>query len=416
MTRLEKSRGTTPTEKYLAQLCERAFLRFWSYPNLYRDRGEGKEICDVLVVFGRDIVIFSDKSCAYPDSGDEVKDWTRWFRRSVWKSAQQIFGAERWIRQHPERIFLDPKCTQALPIELPDSSDMHIHRVVVARGAGERCSAFFGGDTGSLRIRNDLIGDAHVNPEAGPLEFFCVGQLEPEKGYVHIFDDGNLYILLSELDTATDFIEYLRRKEALICSEKVVSATGEEDLLAHFLTHVDGNKEHNFVIPPGVDIVWFDHLYEGMPENGQYIAKKKADQVSYIIDELIENVASSAAQGTLVSGNKLSILMQEKALRILAAENRLSRRHLGTALVNLLCSAATDGRPKVKCVTTSSQSGTGYCFLVMPYQGGTDYNRYKEYRSALLFDYLRVMKVKFPRLQTSLVSTYPTGQRRRTAG
>ena len=97
MTRLEKSRGTTPTEKHLARLCECTFLRFWSYPNLYRDKGKGKgkEICDVLVVFGRDIVIFSDKSCAYPDSGDEVKDWTRWFRRSVWKSAQQIFGAER---------------------------------------------------------------------------------------------------------------------------------------------------------------------------------------------------------------------------------------------------------------------------------------------------------------------------------
>ena len=180
--------------------------------------------------------------------------------------------------------------------------------------------------------------------------------------------DGNLDILLSELDTATDFIEYLRRKEALICSKKVVSATGEEDLLAHYLTHVGGNKEHDFVIPPRVDIALFDHLYAGMPENEQYIAKKKADKDSYVIDELIENVASSAARGTLVLGNELSISMQEKALHMLAAENRLSRRHLGTALGDVLCSATVDGRPKARCVTTASQSGTGYCFLVMPYE------------------------------------------------
>src|SRR5438874_1117912 len=100
-----KSTGTTPSERILSQLCEKTFLNFWSYPNIFRDQGntarggQGKEICDLLVVFGRDVIIFSDKDCAMPDSGNSGLDWSRWYDRAVAKSAKQIFGAERWLRQ-----------------------------------------------------------------------------------------------------------------------------------------------------------------------------------------------------------------------------------------------------------------------------------------------------------------------------
>ena len=290
----QRSSGVTPSEKYLVHLCEKAFLRLWSYPNLYRDQGSGKELCDVLIVFGQDVIVFSDKSCAYPDSGDEAKDWARWFKRSIRESARQVYGAERWISHHPKRIFLDPACKHPLPVDLPPSDAMRIHRVVVARGAGERCSAFFGGDSGSLMVRNDLAGDAHINAPAGPFGVFRIGQVDPEKGYVHVFDDENLDILLSELDTTADFVAYLTRKEAFLCSQTVVSAPGEEDLLAHYLTHTNANDEHDFVFPPDLDLIQFDHLYRGMSDDEQYKAKKSADEISYRIDELIEHVSALA--------------------------------------------------------------------------------------------------------------------------
>ena len=321
---VQKSSGTTPTERYLVRLCEKAFLRLWSYPNLYRDQGGGKELCDVLIVFGHHIVIFSDKSCNYPDSGSEVNDWARWYKRSIKNSARQVYGAERWIRHNSDRIFLDPGCKNPLPIELPPSDEMRIHRVVVARGAGERCSAFFSGDSGSLMVRSDLVGDAHINAPAGPYGIFRVGQVDPGKGFVHVFDDANLDILLSELDTVTDFVAYLTRKEALICSGKVVSATGEEDLLAYYLTHTNPNGEHDFVLPPNNEVVLFDHFYREMHENQQYIAKKSADKISYLIDLLIEHTSSSAVDGKLIDGNELPVGYYEKALRILAAESRFS--------------------------------------------------------------------------------------------
>ena len=398
-SKLQKSSGTTPTEKYLVSLCERAFLRLWSYPNLYRDQSGGKELCDVLIVFDRDIIIFSDKSCAYPDTGDEVRDWTRWFSKSISASARQVYGAERWIRHHPDRIFLAPACATPLPLKLPPAERMQIHRVVVARGAGERCSAFFGGDSGSLLVRDDLIGDSHINPAAGRHGIFRIGQLDPEKGCVHVFDDENLDILLSELDTIADFVAYLTRKEAFMCSERVVLATGEEDLLAYYLTHTNADNEHDFAVPPVVDLVNFDHLYQEMRNDEQYTAKKSADQVSYLIDNLIELLAISTSGETLIEATPLSFTDREKALRTLAAESRFSRRQLAKALADLLSSSSANGRPRIKCVLTEDKTVTGYCFLVYHCPRGKDYDKHRQWRVALLANYCTVMKVRTPDLQ-----------------
>ena len=107
---IKRNEGVTPAEKYLKKLCERTFLSLWSYPGLYKDDGikndgDGKEICDLLVVFENKIIIFSDKDCAYKDTGDAVVDWQRWFKKSIFKSAEQLWGAEKWIRKNPNRIF-----------------------------------------------------------------------------------------------------------------------------------------------------------------------------------------------------------------------------------------------------------------------------------------------------------------------
>jgi len=63
MQQINKSPGLTETERYLAKVCERTFLSLWSYPNLYREAG--KELCDLLVVFDRHILIFSDKDICF---------------------------------------------------------------------------------------------------------------------------------------------------------------------------------------------------------------------------------------------------------------------------------------------------------------------------------------------------------------
>ncbi|MHB1524649.1 MAG: hypothetical protein ACYCYB_11930 [Candidatus Dormibacteria bacterium] len=54
-----KSPGVTETERMLANFCERSFLKLWSYANPYKD--DGKELCDVLAVFGDHVFVFFDR-------------------------------------------------------------------------------------------------------------------------------------------------------------------------------------------------------------------------------------------------------------------------------------------------------------------------------------------------------------------
>ena len=108
--------GSTPAERALTALARHTFLSLWSYPNVVRDEHVasghviGKEIVDLLVVFENNIVLFSDKDCAFPSSGNLDTDWSRWYRKAIAKSAKQLWGADRHIRQNPGRVFIDAKC------------------------------------------------------------------------------------------------------------------------------------------------------------------------------------------------------------------------------------------------------------------------------------------------------------------
>src|SRR5947209_1389143 len=164
-----RGNSVTAAEEYLKHLCEKTFLSLWSYPAIYRDqrssaRSEGKELADLLVVFGDEIIIFSDKHCSFPNSGNLKLDWSRWFRSAVVGGARQGWGAERWIRQNPDRLFLDRACTERFPYDLPDLTRARFHIVVVAHDVARACATSLGG-SGSLIICNDLRGIAdHVIP------------------------------------------------------------------------------------------------------------------------------------------------------------------------------------------------------------------------------------------------------------
>src|SRR5712692_9537381 len=165
-TAIQRADGVTPAERKLKLLCDRSFLSLWSYSGIYRNQGDtihggdGKEVCDLVVVFQEHIIIFSDKDCAFPNTGDINTDWARWFKRAVLKAAEQIWGAERWIRSHPDRLFLDRKCTQPFPIGLPNPDNARFHRIVVAHDKTWRCRQEIGG-SGSLNIMPSIVGAAH---------------------------------------------------------------------------------------------------------------------------------------------------------------------------------------------------------------------------------------------------------------
>jgi hypothetical protein len=234
---IRRNRGTTPSEQYLARLAERTFLSLWSYPSVYRDQrwsrgaGDGKEVCDLLVVFENHVIIFSDKHVEYKVHADPKVAWRRWFRAAVQESAQQIVGAERWIRSHSDRLFVDASCKQRFPVPLPKPDLLHFHRLIVTHGASEACRRALGG-SGSLTIAPSLKGTDHFLDADDPTPRlsdhrnarlarpFAIGDISPGKGFIHVLDDTTLDTLLGTLDTVTDFLEYLTRKGELYCERK----------------------------------------------------------------------------------------------------------------------------------------------------------------------------------------------------
>jgi hypothetical protein len=382
-TPVTRGEGVTDAERYLQRLCERSFLKLWSYPGVYRDQGvgqrkEGKEVCDLLVVFGDDIIIFSDKRCAFPDSGDLSQDWSRWFRKAVMRSAEQIWGAERWILDHPDRLYLDRACTSRFPIALPNRGNARIHRIVVAHGVSARCRACHGG-TGTLMVTPAIVGEHHYGYPERPVMPFVVGELDTTRGYVHVLDDQALDVLLGTLDTVSDFVTYLTRKEDLVRSGKLIAAAGEDELLAVYLTHFDG-KEHHFPVPEGATGVLFDEGYwADFAKNPQRLAQLSANEISYTWDGLIEEFAKHMLAGTSAFRSHDDVREVEPALRYMAAEARTRRRMLATALMDLLQRAPTPGsRIAVRVAASNDPSDPAYVFLTLepdPEEAEDEYRR-----------------------------------------
>ena len=59
---VKKSGGLTASENKLAILGYHTFLSLWSYPNPYKMQSNGKELCDLLIVFDKHIIIFQTKT------------------------------------------------------------------------------------------------------------------------------------------------------------------------------------------------------------------------------------------------------------------------------------------------------------------------------------------------------------------
>lgn len=65
---------------------------------------------------------------------------------------------------------------------------------------------------------------------------FSIGDIYPNKTFVHVLDELSLNLLLSELDTITDFVSYLKEKERVVRSGLLRLSPGEDDTLAAYLS------------------------------------------------------------------------------------------------------------------------------------------------------------------------------------
>lgn len=401
-----KARGINPAESFLSKLCEDTFLSLWSYPRVFRDQGkkgsgDGKELCDLLVVFGDDVIIFSDKYCEFQSDKNEEVAWNRWFKNAVANSAKQAWGAERWLCLFPNRIFLDNKCTEALPIDVKITKNTRFHLIVVAHGISKHIERIMG-DTGSMMIESDLKGiKSHTKP-------FTIGDLDPLRSFVHVLDDLSLVTLMKMRDTVTDFLEYIKKKEDLIRNRPYkFFSTGEEELLGVYLTHMNDSGEHDFVFPikPGDKAPdgiflgpgpWKDFI-----QSDAYKKKIESDRVSYMWDGLIEKTGFHALTGTQYRSSPGGIRDTEKVVRFMASEPRHLRRVYAMSWMDMLEKTSSTQR-RLRVHLAKSPDEPTYIFLLFPIppeKTKISEDEYRTMRSSYLNAVCMVARKTYPQLK-----------------
>lgn len=398
---IARADGINESERYLQRLCERSFLRLWSYPGIHRDQGGGKEVADLIVVFGDDVIIFSDKSCAFGNTGNLATDWGRWYRKSVRDSANQARAAEKWILKYPERLYLDIACTKPFPLQLPPAGRARIHRVVVAHGVADACRAAFKGGSGSLMLM-PIIGDTDKEP-------FTVGDLDPSRGFVHILDDTTLEILLTTLDTVGDFVAYLREKESWVRGGHLLSAAGEEELLALYLM---GGDKNGHALPrekSGAISVVPEGEWLGFLAGPHRRAQVEANRISYAWDGLIGEFERHFIAGTSEFRTHADVKELEPMLRYLASENRTRRRGLATELVNIIHKPfAPNSLYHLRVAATEDPNQPAYVFLSLARSTEHSDVDYRELRRRMMEGYVLVTRLKMPQYKNIIgIATEP---------
>ncbi len=372
MVSIPKSEGLTPTERLLNRLCERTFLRLWTYPRVFRDQGGGHEICDQLAVFGETLVIFSDKRCEFREDIPIATAWSRWRRDAIDKSVGQVLGAERWLRAHPNRVFLDAACSKRLPFDL--AKIRRVHRVVTAAGAANACRRCWGG-TGSLMQEFGT----HFLPDL-PFQI----QHPRDREIVHVFDEVGLDLVLRHLDTSEDFIRYLASKERLLSTGINLRIAGEEELLSVYFAGHDARGEPEFPSMIQGSVSLAEGGWDVFRNSPRFAARAAAIRVGYWWDGLLEQFSASVLDGTMLDlgdgGTDRGFVGHERRLRALARPSRLARSQIARAFIETLRNTASD-ETATRLITTPLVRDTLYLLLIVPRDPDDELIDYRRYRA-----------------------------------
>jgi hypothetical protein len=321
----EKNIGFTETERKLSLLCDKTFLKLWSWTSLYNDEGikknkKGNEICDLLVYFNNTVLIFSDKGVTYTEKGEmniPEEDgtsiaWKRWKRRAIDSSIKQIEGAENWIRRHYDRIYFTEECLESekFPfINRDNINQLKIYRVAIANGCPY-----------PLYLGNG-IGDGIIT-----------GCSDRSGNYIHVFDSLTIEILTQELSTVNEFVSYLEEKERIkregffIKYEKLK----ELDLLATYLLSPSTTRGAGFYCNTGEFKIEF---FNDLNKASDYLVGKEEDRVSIIFDDLIECISAQFVKGEVICTGFTKFEANQKVLEVLCNFDRLSRRELSKSII-----------------------------------------------------------------------------------
>lgn len=277
----------TPSERYVSALCKKSFLPFWSFPNPLGKKG--KELCDVLVICGNDIIIISIKDIKISDHPDESIQYDRWQKKAILSSIDQIYGAERFLKTVDEITIKDRETS----IKLPPKEQRSIYRIAIAFGRKENF----------------------------PLETGNFGN-----GFVHVFDEESTFTVLNELDTFPDFINYLKAKERFLFGRTIVVPKEVDFLALYIQTSFDFGFNPDYIT---ID----DNLWSEYEKSDEYKRWQREIQKSYVWDKFIIQLYKTHVEEKSDITNRTDL---EIATRTINLEPRINRIELGMILEDAL--------------------------------------------------------------------------------
>ena len=126
---------------------------------------------------------------------------------------------------------------------------------------------------------------------------------------IHILDSNNLEILLTELDTFSDFVSFMNEKEKAIGKYDLLAYCGEEDLLAHYFFNYDeSQKRYRIgVDDPSFTALWIEEgEWKNFEEKGHAERRRIANKESYLWDDMLQRTYQNALDGTIGGVSPLS--------------------------------------------------------------------------------------------------------------
>ncbi|WP_298507036.1 hypothetical protein [uncultured Maribacter sp.] len=268
-------------EYFVNTIANNIFLEYWCYPSPHDEKGDKKEICDLLITFRDILIIISVKNYDFKENYD------RYFNNTIEKALKQIQGAEKKLFGNKEVFIKHPK----KGLELFDKTRYStVFRIIVNLGKG--------------------------------LKFYHPSSYTKSGKHVTIMDGTAWFAITNEMNTIKDLTNYLIAREKLLSNKSVIMlfcSDDEYDKETHekFTERVaktqSKNEKHIFISGSELDLLAtyinnsnsypenltsdnyaglfydIDGTWKNFISDPIFLKKKKKDQQSFFIDKFIEN-------------------------------------------------------------------------------------------------------------------------------
>jgi hypothetical protein len=260
-------------EKFVYNISKDILLEEYCLINPYIKNSDNKEICDLLILFNDICIIVSVKN--YSFNGNLER-----FEKKVFeKSKNQLLGAKRKLEQIKKCIITE-KNSKEKEFDVNTTTKF----ILITLNFGHELESY-----SIIEFENDSI--------------------------VHNLDKDTFETILFEIDSVSEIIDYLTKKEELYRKGISLNLIGKEkDLLAWFITNKREFPEKWFNHDASEVILDITGRWDFYNTNPQTVTKREANRISYFVDELVKREIVNLPQCKIIGDYLMSLNRVERRL------------------------------------------------------------------------------------------------------